>query len=53
MKEVKGGAFSLKDFKTIKKLIINALNPVEGEPFSEAEKIELRALYHRLGRFDD
>ena len=53
MKEAKGGTFSLKDFKTIKKLIINALNPVDTEGFSEAEKTELKALYHRLGRFDD
>jgi hypothetical protein len=53
MKEAKGGTFSPKDFKTIKKLIINALNPGDTEAFSEAEKVELKALYHRLGRFDD
>lgn len=54
MKEAKGGTFSPKDFKTIKKLIINALNPGDFPiSLSEAEKTELKALYHRLGRFDD
>lgn len=52
MKEIKGGTFSLRDYKMIKKLILNTLNPDAPEEISEQEKIELKALYHRLGRND-
>lgn len=51
MKETKG-TFSLKDFKLIKKIIINALNPDAVNELTDAERTELKALYHRLGRND-
>ena len=50
MNVIKGGTFSLRDYSTIKKLILNTLNPDAQEEFSDAEKVELKALYHRLGR---
>ncbi len=52
MKEIKGGTFSLKDYKLIKKLIVNSLNPDAVEEITDKEKVELKALYHRLGRND-
>lgn len=52
MKEIKGGTFSLRDYKLIKKLIVNSLNPDAVEDVTDKEKTELKALFHRLGRND-
>lgn len=52
MKEIKGGTFSLRDYSLVKKIILNTLNPDSQEEITDKEKVELKALYHRLGRND-
>lgn len=53
MKEVKGGVFSPRDFKLVRKIILQTLNPDVADELTSRDKTDLKALYHRLGRSNE